>query len=216
MPTHFCRGSAHFPDVLVRNAGHGIYMKENVIDAKERIMNTVVGLLLEGKDVNAITNRQIAEMADTNSALINYYYQSKENLLSKAVALCMDRMTGKLFEKTDQLTPPVHRLRNMIKAISAFSVDNYELSLLAIGSELKSGSLNTVNVILPILREIFGESKNETILKLMAMQIVIPLQVMFLNSSDYKGYLYADISDETTRNKLIDMIIDNVLQESLF
>lgn len=120
-------------------------------------MNTVTGLLLERKDVNKISNREIAALAGVNSALINYYYQSKENLLSKAV--------------------------------SAFSVENYELCLIAISSELKAGSLYTNSVILPILKEVFGESKNETMLKLMAMQIVIPLQVLFLtrlriNTSD--------------------------------
>ena len=62
-------------------------MNHESIDAKERIMNTMVKLLLERKDVNKITTREIAKLANVNSASINYYYQSKDNLVDNLMFL---------------------------------------------------------------------------------------------------------------------------------
>lgn len=184
---------------------------DNHSDAKERLMNTVVGLLLENKDVSRITNRQIAEMADVNSAMINYYYQSRENLLNMAVTHCMESTAGKLFEVTDKNDSPSQRIRTMIKAISTFSFGNYSLSTLSIAADIKAGSIYTSSLILPLLKEIFP-NKSEAELKVTALQIVVPMQIIFLNAENYKKYLSADIYDEAGRNKLLDSMIDNILK----
>ncbi|MCG8541796.1 MAG: TetR/AcrR family transcriptional regulator, partial [Clostridia bacterium] len=77
-------------------------MKQENIDAKERIMNTMVELLLERKDVNKITTREVAKLANVNSASINYYYKSKDNLVFKAVEICIENIAKKLFFKDIQ------------------------------------------------------------------------------------------------------------------
>ncbi len=189
-------------------------MKDSGADAKEKILNTVVALLLEHKDASKITNRQIAELAGVNSALINYYYQSKENLMDIAVNICLNSIAGRMFETADASVPPKERLRGMIKMISTFMFENYELSSIAVFSELKSGSFSTSRILLPILKEFFGENKSEAALKLMALQIVSPMQVIFLNAKAYAEYLYEDVFDEATRNRLLDRIIDNVFHEA--
>lgn len=189
-------------------------MKEPCADAKEKILNAVVTLLLEHKDAAKITNRQIAALAGVNSALINYYYQSKENLMDKAVEVCLNNIAGRMFENADVSVPPKERLRRMIKTISTFMFENYQLSSIAVISELKSGSFATTRILLPILKEIFGESKSEAALKLTALQIVSPMQVIFLNAKAYADYLYEDIFDEAARNRLLDRMIDNVFHEA--
>lgn len=189
-------------------------MKEPCADAKEKILNAVVTLLLEHKDAAKITNRQIAALAGVNSALINYYYQSKENLMDKAVEVCLNSIAGRMFENADVSVPPKERLRRMIKTISTFMFENYQLSSIAVISELKSGSFATTRILLPILKEIFGESKSEAALKLTALQIVSPMQVIFLNAKAYADYLYEDMFDEAARNRLLDRMIDNVFHEA--
>lgn len=186
-------------------------MENNNAEAKDRILAAVVSLLQEHKDVTKITNRQIAAMAGVNSAMINYYYRSKENLLNKAVGICMKSISGELFEKSHSSIPPAKRLKNMIKSISTFALDNYELSSIAISYEFKSGDFNTSRIIFPILKEIFAESKSDMELKLMALQLVAPIQILFMNVKAYKDYLSQDVYDESTRNKLIDIMVDNIL-----
>lgn len=187
-------------------------MKKNNIDAKERIMDTVVNLLLESKDINKITTRQIAELANVNSALINYYYQSKDNLVLKAVEICMENMVTKLSDKDLKNQTHVSRLKNMIKEISTFAFNNYYLSEIAISAELKNGGINTIKIILPLLKQIFKENKTEMELKLMAMQLVTPMQMIFLNAKEYTEYLSIDIFNEKFRNELLDQMIDNILK----
>ncbi len=188
-------------------------MKNENIESKERIMDTMVKLLMEKNDINKITTRQIAELAEVNSALINYYYQSKENLVCKAVEFCMENISKKIFaEDMQNENPPVTRLKNMIRAFSNFAFDNYYLSEIAIANEVKHGSIETSTTILPLLSEIFKGKKTETDLKLIALQIIIPMQVMFLNAENYKGHLKKDIFNEQVRNELLDQMIDNILQ----
>ncbi|ATW26836.1 TetR/AcrR family transcriptional regulator [Candidatus Formimonas warabiya] len=181
-------------------------------DAKERILNTVIKLLLEEKDLSRITTRQIAKEANVNSALINYYFQSKENLLNRAVEACMTDIVNEMFDKNPEHEDPVVRLKTMIKSISAFAFNNYFLSEIAIASELKNGSFTTTQMILPVLGEVFQGEKTESELKLIALQLIAPLQVLFLNARKYKLYLASDIFDEKQRNQLLDKIVENVLK----
>lgn len=187
-------------------------MKNENIESKERIMDTMVKLMMERKDINKITTRQIAELANVNSALINYYYQSKENLVFKAVEICMDNIAKELFVEDKQNENPISKLKKMIKTFSGFAFDNYYLSEIAIGNEIRHGSITTNTMFLPLLKEIFKESKTETELKLIALQIITPMQVLFLNANDYKGYIAKDLYNEEIRNELLDQMIDNILK----
>ena len=188
-------------------------MKNQSPDTKERILSTVVELLLDRKDVNQLTTREIARLANVNGASINYYYQSKDNLVLKAVEVVMESMAKKLFDKDMKEKDQVGRLKTMIKEIAAFSFNNYYLSEIAISAELKKGSINTSQIILPLLQDIFKESKTSSELKVMAMQIIAPMQVMFLNASQYKDYLAVDVFNEEVRNELLDKMVDQILKE---
>ncbi len=186
-------------------------MKHESIDSKKRIMDTMVQLLMERKDVNKITTRQIAELANVNSALINYYYQSKENLVFQAVEMCMENIAKKLFVDDMQNEDPIGRLKNMIKTFSSFAFNNYYLTEIAISNEIKHGSISTSMMILPLLSEIFKESKTEVELKLIALQIITPMQVLFLNAIEYKEHLKKDLFHEQRRSEVLDQMIDNIL-----
>lgn len=190
-------------------------MDENAKDAKDRIMNTVVGLMLEQKDMSKITNREIAKLAGVNSALINYYYQSKENLLNQAVGLCMSQMAGHLLTGETKNVEPLTRLKNMLRGISEFAVEHRFLSEISISGELKGGNENTVRPILPLLKEIFGDKKTELELKLLALQIIIPLQVILLNPKEYKKSLGVDVTDLNSSIRFLDIFIDNVINMTL-
>ena len=124
----------------------------------------------------------------------------------------MESMAGELFEKGDVSIPPAQRLKYMIKAISTFVLGNYELSSIFISSEIKAGSFNTSRTILPLLKELFRQHKSELELKLMALQLVAPLQIIFLHAGEYKEYLSEDIYDEEKRNEFLDAVVDHILQ----
>ena len=187
-------------------------MDENTPDAKERIMNTVVRLMMEQKDMSKITNRDIAALAGVNSALINYYYQSKENLLNLAVGRCMADMAGGLLAGDLNNMPPVQRLKHILRSISKFAVEYRFLSEISINGELKGGNENTVRTILPTLKEIFAD-KTEKELKLAALQIIVPMQVILLHQAAYKKALDVDFTDMENGFRTLDTLIDNVVRQ---
>lgn len=194
------------------------YDKEviNVYDnsgAKERILNTVVSLLNEKKDVTKITNRQIAEMAGVNSALINYYYQSKENLLYSAVGVCMGNVFEEIIEKSSWDGQPTERLKTMVKAIAEVAFNNYPLAEIAFLYDMKNGSIETNKMILPLLKEIYGDTKTEFDLKIIGFQLIVPIQTAFLHAKEYKKYLMCDIWDMNVRNELLEKMIDNMFNK---
>jgi len=186
-------------------------MDNENIEAKKRIMDTVVTMLKEEQDVSKMTVRKIAEEAGVNSALINYHFQSKEKLIFKAVEICMEEIAGEVFNKPAGHKNPVDRLKHMIKSIATFSFNNYYLSEMAISAEMKTGNLGTSQIMLPLLMEIYGSTITDTELKLMALQLVVPMQVLFLNASDYKRYLLVDLYNEEQRNKVLDKMVDNLI-----
>lgn len=68
-----------------------------------------------------------------------------------------------------------------------------------------------MSAILPLLKEIFGESQSELALKLTALQIIVPLQVMLLNPQSYRQTLGVDIIDVSKSLELMDTLIDNAI-----
>lgn len=187
-------------------------MDSEKTEAKQRILDVTIRMLSEQKDTGNITVRQIAKEANANSALINYYFGSKEKLLNKAVEVCMADMANKISFNKLENDSPVERLRNMVKGIASFAVNNYYLSDIIISTELKFGNLSSIQIILPLLREIFEGSKTEDELKLLTLQVITPFQIIFLHAPEYKEYLGKDIFDEKQRNELIDGMVDNIVE----
>ncbi len=189
-------------------------MENESIDAKERILNTVIGMLMEGTDVSKITIRAISEQAGVNSALINYYFQTKENLLIKAVEACMLKLSDMIYEKDTQNEPPADRVKRIIKNMASFSLSHYALAEFAISVELKNGCFYSTQSIMYMLKRIYQTTKTDVEIKLMALQLIAPLQVILLKPKEYQGYLQEDIFDEIKRNELIDMMVDNIMKEA--
>ena len=187
-------------------------MRQASQDTKERIMDTVVKLLMEGRDVGSIPVRQLAELARVNSALINYHYQSKENLLREAVSVCMESMAHQVFEEDQEDLAPADRLKKMLLSIASFASHNRHLAKILIASELEEGNLNTSQAMLPLLMAHFNGRKTDRELKVIAMQLVVPMQVLLLHESAYARFLLMDLQDEKQRKALLEKMVDNLLQ----
>lgn len=67
-------------------------MKQDKANTKAKIYQATLELLASGEEASHISTRQIAAKAGVNLALVNYYYQSKENLLSEVVGNMMGKI----------------------------------------------------------------------------------------------------------------------------
>lgn len=177
--------------------------------AKEKILEVVEQLLLDNKDLSKVTNREIASLAGVNSALINYYYHSKENLMRMAADKCMSDIGATLFCQENP-SPPSDRIKNMLKKFYKLCFQNTSLAEIKISSELKRGSIYTSQMLLPIFREHFGEMKSDMALKLLTFQLLFPLQFFFLNKEQFITYFGYDFGDFKMWDTVIDQLVDNI------
>lgn len=183
----------------------------NNLNAKERIMETLLNMLRDRKEIAKLTIREIGALSEVNPAMINYYFQSKENLLNLAVNHYMSNVFEEIVRKSKEKGDAIFRLRSMIKAISDVAIQNFTYSEITILFDFKNGSIETNNMITPLLKEHFGINKSEDEIKIIGLQIIIPLQMMFLNEKYYRKYFRLDFKVQEERNQLIDCIIDNVI-----
>jgi hypothetical protein len=66
-------------------------------------------------------------------------------------------------------------------------------------------------LIVPLVRQFFGEKKNDLDIRLMAFSMVTTLQVAYIRSDAFRLYAGMDIQNEQHRNELINKIVDQYL-----
>ncbi|OQB24474.1 MAG: putative DNA-binding transcriptional regulator [Firmicutes bacterium ADurb.Bin182] len=178
--------------------------------AKEKIFLAAMELVAEGKTEQQITTREIASKAGVNLALVNYYYRSKENLLSEVVGTMM----GDIIEQSGQNnrldSDPETRLKNMLLETADTAFKYHNICKIAISLELKSGCGNSCKMVIPLLREIFTDC-DESELNIIALQLMIPFHHIVLKPELYGRYLNTDFFDEKKRKQTINQMVDCIL-----
>lgn len=184
-------------------------MADPELDPKKRILQAAMELLNE-QEPETITVRQIAERAQVGVGLINYHFQTKDNLLNEAVGGSMSEVAMQWLQANEQ-GDPVTRLKNLLKETSSIGVRFPAQLRVSISFELQHGNFSVAQMILPILREIFGMTKTEKELRVLAFQVITPLQLASIRNDAFRAYAGIDLFNEEQRNATIDMLIDNIL-----
>ncbi|MDQ0361982.1 TetR/AcrR family transcriptional regulator [Breznakia pachnodae] len=180
------------------------------IDAKEQLLQTVIKMMKNTKDINKITNRQIAAEADVNSALINYYFQSKDNLLLEAVNTHMENLYKDIMESISNESNPVTRLKSMLMKFLELGISQYKFVKIPVSEEMKTGGITTNKMIQQTLKEIYKEDKSDFELQILASQILLPLQTIYLHIDEYKNYLDVTLDNTQILHQLVDSIFTNL------
>jgi len=178
--------------------------------AKERIFQATLDLITGGEDAAKITLRRIAQKAGVNLALINYYYQTKENLFSQVVGTMMDEIIKQVSQAGAVNEDAVTRLRGILLTTADAAFQYYNVCKIAIAAELKQGCKNSCEMVMPLLKEIFG-GRSESDLKIIALQLLLPFHHIVLEPELYNKCLDVDFFDERQRAQKINRMIDCVL-----
>lgn len=183
------------------------------INAKDKIIKTTIDLLNEIDDPDKITIRQIAERANVGTGLINYHFQTKENLLYKAISETMSEMAVNLQKLNDSNEKdPVERLKTMLKELSDFGMHHSKLNSILASYDLHQGNMQTPLYLIPILREIYGSKKDEIEMRIIALQIIATLQVACINPSALQLYIGVNVDNKAHRDHFIDTIVNSVVK----
>lgn len=189
-------------------------MNSNEKDVRQCIIKAAIELMNEYPDIEKITVRQIAERAKVGVGSINYHFNSKDNLLSIAVRDVLAEMAVNLSKPTENLNlNPRDQLKTMLKELCNTSVTNEKLNQFMITHDIISGNMHALLYIIPVLKEIFKDKKEEIELRVIALQILQPLQVAAIAPTAFCMYSGYNLYDTAARNQFIDMLLDNLINE---
>lgn len=184
------------------------------INAKDKIIKATIEILNEVGEPDKITIRQIAERANVGVGLINYHFQTKEKLLYTAVSDTMSEMAVQLqMLNADENEDPVQKLTTMLIELTDFAARHSKMSLILAAYDLEQGNMETPLYLMPILRKIYGNRKEEIEMRIIALEIITTLQVICTRSEVFKLYSGIDINIKSQRDTLINTIIKSVTQK---
>ncbi len=188
-------------------------MTPEEIEARQRILEAVIGLLSEVDDSTQITIREIAKRAGVGIGLINYHFQSRENLIQQAVA----SLTGDLADQWEtmldhSIADPVERLKSLLNVNATVAMQNAKYARILIQHELLEGDFSVPLVIVPVLREIFGQAKTEQELRSLAFLLVTGLQVAFIRQQAFRRFTGVNPANDAQRTDWIDQMVDQLIK----
>lgn len=190
-------------------------MNETEKDARQLIIDAVKNLMNETGNIEEITVRQIAERAGVGTGLINYHFKSKDNLLSIAIG---DVMTETIYQfmKTNShcASEPVIRIKMLVKELYSLAGNSDKVLRFILTREIMEGDLKTALHLVPLLKEIYGEEEDDMRLRIIALQILHPIQVTGLNTEAFHMYSGIDLYNTRQRDHFIDMLIDNLINQN--
>ncbi|WP_446899291.1 TetR/AcrR family transcriptional regulator [Clostridium sp. LBM24168] len=183
-------------------------------NTKALLIKTVIELLQECDDISEITSRKITKRANVNLSTINYYFNSKDELVNISVNKLIGDTADIYFQNmTNSSSSPKDKLRNFLISISDMIV-NYEKYTKQIIPYilLKKEFIQTLGI-LPLVKSCFKENKSEKKYKIISYQLISFMQLVFYRSDEFKSFSKIDIMNKKERDELIDMEL-NLLIES--
>lgn len=185
-------------------------MAKEYVSPRIRIRDAARELLLETNDIESITVRQIAERAKVGVGLVNYHYSSKDALLAGLVSEMMNEML-KQDIKVSEGTSPRERLENMLVRLFDFGAEYVSLLRFMIRQSIEEGDMNTALTLVPYLKDILGQDTDEMKIRILALQILYPLQMTCISPEEFKLYSGIDIMNADERKQYVISLINNLL-----
>lgn len=182
-------------------------------ETKDQLIAAATALLLENEKPETITSRQIATRAGANLAMINYYFKSKDELLNLVIGrIIADSADDFLYSKDTEI-PPKERMRKMLYELSETVVKYNRYTKIYMPYILLHEEITVPFYIIPMLKEYFGEQRNELQCKVIAYQLISFIQLIYFRSDAFFRYSGADVMDAETRKNLIDIELNLFLGE---
>lgn len=185
---------------------------------KEKIIDSTIELIGECVSIESVTIRDIATKAGVGVGLINYHFQTKDNLINQ----CVQKIIGNIIENFDKLyqsltMEPLDKLRFLTKQMCSFVVQNQGISRVSILSDLSTGDCldntsQTTKAYLPVMREACGNKKSDKELYQLTFILQATLQSAFLRRDVLMQSADVDFYDTEQREQFIDRLIDTIFK----
>lgn len=186
----------------------------NESETRERIIQATIELLEEEPNVDKITVRAVAQRANVGIGLINYHFHTRDNLLSIAIGSVMAKMATGMGEGEKAAgDDPSAGIRTMLKSLYSFAEKHEKLIQFLLTHGIVNGDMDAALYLVPMLREIFGNRKDEMQLRIIALQILLPIQVASINPPAFYRFAGVDLHQVKQREIYIDTLVDNLINK---
>ncbi|BFH60195.1 TetR/AcrR family transcriptional regulator [Paenibacillus azoreducens] len=148
-------------------------------DTKMEILNATIELIRE-EGFACATLRRIADKAETNLALVNYHFGSKEKLIAKAIGMIVGTFDDAFALLEDESLTPIERLKQFFyryqqhlqqyPGLAKEMMDQSRLILCSQHEYVRFSKVMRTEKLLGTLREITNET-DETVLSGMLAQL---------------------------------------------
>lgn len=179
-------------------------------EVKEKIIEATIALLKKSNgDSNEITTRAIAEKAGVVNSLINYHFQTKDNLIT----ICVQRIIGQVLTafapSTQTSQNGQERLTNVAAEVFEFLFANPAISRISILGDLTvpSQDNNTAKCQRGIQNDI-GNSMDLADKKILSFVLLSAMQAAFLSRAMGRECFGYDLEDPAGRRAFISKLAD--------
>jgi len=186
---------------------------------RERIMDVTIELIQKYGDTNMITIREIASSAEVGVAMINYHFQTKDNLINMCIMKMIQSTIGQLelYSQNADLNP-LDKIRELGKGIAAFMVSNPGFSKISMTNDIISASesdnsAQIIKMLFPLVKEIYGDKKSDQEVSFMLHMLVSSIVLGFLRQDVLKPLMALDFKDTKQRDDFVEFCISQILHE---
>lgn len=185
-------------------------------DIKNKIMEATIALIEKnGSNPDSITIQDICGRVKIGSGLVNYHFQTKENLIAQCVQKIIEdviRKHGTVYQSLNDLTPE-QKLRFMVKSTFTYLMTHENISKISImtdfkGDNPKDNTSQTFAAYYPLIRNACPETISDREVTEKTYLMILMLQAVFLRANLLKQEIGVDFHDEQQRARLIDRTID--------
>ncbi len=173
-------------------------------------MEATIALMRETQDPQSLTVRQIAARANVNTALVSYYYGSKDELIHAAVDEIMQAEAGKWLTLPEGETDPMERLKSMLRQMSDMVISYYQFTKVSLEFAITQGGTETPQMLLPLMRSILPD-RDERELRLLSFLMITGLQGALVRHEAFHSYTGYDPFDKTQRDEILNRLVDVLL-----
>ena len=190
--------------------------KDNKLDAKERIYKAAIALFAR-KGFHAVGVREIAQAADVNISMVNYYYGEKINILKQIIDEAFEKYRNAVATAGDYSVSVENHVRGVIRNFIKLFQSDIEISMVA---------FNTLPFDIPDIMEqkIKWSHGNFDMFKgffeKLGVDLEDPIQMSVIGGflgnmvfNHFEGkYIWSNVSDEVKKSK---EIMDTVAAKSV-
>ena len=181
-------------------------------EPKERIIEATTELINESSgDINCITTRRIAEKAQVGIGLINYHFQTKENLIKT----CIQHMIREMLQNTEpagnEAVGIEEKLLQAGKRICDFFMLNPAASRISILADLQSSTYDSKNHAIDSILADSNMSENEQAIT--SFIFTSTIQFALMHKDMMKIVLGYDFDSKKDRDTFIESLVGKIYQE---